>query len=253
MGTLVHGLDVSSYQPRDLSALIATHDVEHVVVKCYLPQESPPEAHSIAQIASALENGCTVAGYFWLYQSLPAGQQARDALALIRSCGVEPPVLWIDLEPYTDNTVPSVGQVQEAVAAIEAEGARPGIYTGAWCWPRFGHTTAFAHLPLWAAVYAGGRTLDIPLFGGWNQALGHQYTSTPVDLNVFDESVTGAGEAPTEEPEAPIIDELTWSRVSLGYLSGDFASAVEQEANRKGGPRKGMVQGFAEQLRHYGS
>lgn len=177
---------MASYQPRDLTALIRNHRAQHVVVRLYQPPEHPPQDHSLAQIESARANGCTVGGYLWLYRDLDPKRQVFDAVSLAQRAGVALPVLWLDIEPYTDGSLPSVYQIHQAVDEARRLGMRPGIYTGAWVWPRLGNPTAFADLPLWAAEYNHTPDLEsVRLFGGWERASGHQYSDDPVDQNVF--------------------------------------------------------------------
>lgn len=184
-------IDVSNHQAADLSAYLDEYHPAHVVVKLYQTIEvRGGRAHAKQQLASAREHGCTVGGYLWLYASVAPRRQVEDALSLAAEAGVILPVLWLDVEPYTDDSLPSVEQITQAVEVAQALGARPGIYTGAWVWPRLGNPTRFAKLPLWTADYNGRADLDVPLYGGWEFASGHQYRGDPLDLNVFLASVT---------------------------------------------------------------
>ncbi len=226
MTDLVQTLDVSNYQPTDLSALIQQHSIAHVIVRLWLPQERGTPAYAQKQINSARANGCTTAGYWWLYRDLDPVQQAHDACEQARAAGVADIPLWIDVEPYTDDSLPSVEQIQAAVDTCIGEGIRPGIYTGAWLWGRLGNTKAFASLPLWAALYNGQQDLEVPMFGGWTSCVGHQYQGDP-DLSSFDPSVT-AIQPPA--PSQPSYEEL---QSIIGYLTGDLMNGFESEANRK--------------------
>lgn len=246
MSNPVPGMDTSSYQPRDLSALIAAHGVEHVVVKAYQTIEHIDRQHSIDQMVSARANGCSVGAYVWLYAGISPAHQVQDALRVAEDAGEALPLLWLDLEPYTDGSMPSVYETHQAVDECRRQGVAVGIYTGAWCWPRMGNTEAFSDLPLWAAVYQGGPTLNIPLFGGWTFASGHQYTSNPVDLSVFLPEVTGAVAAP--EPAAP-PDRIAELYSALGFASHDIPDGLEAEAMRRAGPRKSQVLSLAAKLR----
>lgn len=183
------GIDVSSYQPTDLSALIARTGAEHVVVRMYQAtvEGAVLQAHSAAQVQSALASGATVGGYCWLYASVDPAQQVNEAIALARSCGLTLPVLWLDIEPYTDGSLPNAQQIQAALDACTAAGVRGGIYSGLWVWPRLG-SPSFPGVPLWYAVYDGVAALDQQPFG--DMALdGKQYADHdavgPIDLDVF--------------------------------------------------------------------
>jgi hypothetical protein len=64
----------------------------------------------------------------------------------------------------------------------------------------YGWTTAFADTGalLWSAAYShppnlGGDRLNIPTYCGWSEAHGHQYTSTPVDLDAMLSSACATG------------------------------------------------------------
>jgi hypothetical protein len=200
---LVHAIDVSSHQPRDLSDIIREHGPAHIVVRMYLPEERPPEEHSIAQVESARANGCSVGAYVWAYRSSDPRKTVRDGLALARRCGFVPPVLWIDCEDYLDEDPgPNAAWLREAVDECRREGVRPGIYTGGWWWrDKMGNTTEFADLPLWAAEYSGPQDpSSCTLFGGWTRACGKQWTDNPVDRNVFLDEVCTSGLPMAEEP-----------------------------------------------------
>ena len=208
MPTFVRGIDVSSHQSRDLKTLITTHRPAHVVVKLYLPVESIPKEHSLAQIASARAEGCTVGGYVWCYGEEDPRKTVRDAVGLARSAGVELPILWLDCETYKEDGVvvdagPDAAWLREAIDECRTLGVKPGIYTGGWWWrEHLDNTREFADLPLWAAEYDDNPDVDdVTLFGGWARASGKQYAEKlpsggRLDQNVFRDKVTGGGSAP---------------------------------------------------------
>ena len=127
MPALVHAIDVSSHQPRDLSAIIGQHRPAHVVVRMYLPEESPPQEHSVAQVESARANGCSVGAYVWAYRSSDPRETVRDGLALARRCGLEPPVLWI----YDNRLWPLLDGTPRALAAYHCTDDYVGMATRA--------------------------------------------------------------------------------------------------------------------------
>ncbi len=191
---LVRAIDVSSHQPTDLTEIIRKTQAEHVIVKLYLPGEDIPQEHSLAQIASAKVNGCSVGGYFWLYRSFDACQSVRDVLALARRAELQLSRLAIDYEPYVDGSIPTIEQLWQAVDECQMQGIQPIIYTGVWCWPP---TQEFADYPLWVAEYDGEPTLDFKPFGGWNKCVAKQYlvdgtTFAPmkIDLDVVSAEAT---------------------------------------------------------------
>jgi cell wall-associated NlpC family hydrolase len=191
---LVRGIDVASYQPTDLTDLIRQTGARHVVVKLYQSVERiggrmTGAEHSRAQIASARANGCTVGGYLWGYAERDPVVSVRDALALAQSAGITLPILWLDIEPYTDGSIPSVDWIRAALAECEAQGVRGGIYSGAWVWPRLGNPS-LPDVPLWTAIYDGSPALDVAAYGGM-RLVGKQYGTTPCDTNVFLPEVCG--------------------------------------------------------------
>lgn len=191
----VQAIDVASYQPTDLGPLIAATGSKHVVVRLYqwTVEGVNLRAHSKAQIASAQANGCSIGGYLWLYSTAPIGQQVDEALGLATDCGVTIPVLWLDIESYTDGSMPTAVQVAQAVEEAAKRGQRAGIYTGAGFWQRLGNPGGFETVPLWSANYDGKPSLDTPSYGGM-RVYGHQYSDRGpngenVDCDVFDPSV----------------------------------------------------------------
>ena len=191
---LVHAIDVSSYQSRDLTAILDGLEPRptHVVVRLYQAAELPSQEHSLAQIESARANGCTVGAYVWLYAGLDPRSQVRDVLALAARAQLRIPVLWLDVEPEADGSLPDVLEIRTAIGACWLAGVRAGIYSGSWAWPKLGSPTEFAEegVPLWTADYNGQPTLGVPLYGGWTEVQGHQYQGSPIDRSVFRGKVT---------------------------------------------------------------
>lgn len=192
---LLESVDVSSYQDRDLTFLLdnLAPRPTHVIVRLYQDFcEGPSSAHSIAQIESALENHCSVAGYVWIYRDIDGGQSVNAALDVAQSIGVDIPILWLDCETY-EGTVPTISNLHAAVGAGQARGMQMGIYTSRSQWTEwFGNSPDFAHLPLWDANYPGYKpdNLDITPYGGWTSpAAARQWTSDPCDRNLVDAAV----------------------------------------------------------------
>lgn len=215
---MISAIDVSSAQPRDLTGLIAYYQPEHVVVKLYQPTEristaNPTGAfaqdHSRAQIASALASGCTVGGYFWLYATQDPRQGIRAATALATAAGLDLAVLWTDIETYTDGTIPTAAQVDDAMDECAQLGLTPGVYTSPEMWRRAGNPRVEPHWRNWTALYNGRADLAVPEYGGWaaEQIVGHQFTSTPIDRSVFSEEATMA--VPDLRPELDVL----WARI----------------------------------------
>ena len=190
---LVRAIDVSSHQPMDLTTLIQDTQSSHVVVKLYLPQEVISQDWSIAQGSSAAANNCSVGGYVWGYADLSPEQTILDALDLIPRVCPGTSMLWLDCEEY-DGVGPLGSWIQRAVYAGEGLGQRIGVYSAKWYWDKIGNPEILSRIsatgrpPLWIAQYNDIPDLDVqPLFGGWTREdiKGHQYTSTPIDQDVF--------------------------------------------------------------------
>jgi GH25 family lysozyme M1 (1,4-beta-N-acetylmuramidase) len=152
----------------------------------YLPFESPSQDISRAQIKSARDNGCSVGAYLWLYRSADPAQSANDACSLMSEMDLLPEVLWVDLEPYTDGSLPTIQQMLDCLHEINSNGLRAGVYTGAWVINgHMGGTTAFRDYPLWSANYELAPDDMSAGYGGWTEAVAHQFTSQPVDRSLI--------------------------------------------------------------------
>lgn len=250
MTDLVQAIDVSSHQDHDLTALIQQYQPSHVVVKCYQSVEARFQQCTLDQMASSQANGCSVGGYVWLYGGLDPAQQITDALAIAAVAGVTLPILWLDLETYKEadgsTTWPSLEETIAAVEECERRGMRAGLYTGNWFVDGYwgGHVGLLAQYPVWLADYNGVPDLDTPsLYWPPEKILGHQYSGNPIDLDVFDPSVTGVA-TPTEQP--PSYEEL---QTIVGYLTHDLMDGFESEANGK--RRKGQLLALVEQGRSH--
>lgn len=190
-GPFLAALDVSSHQGMDISAVVRQFSPDHVIVKLYQSIELGGDGakYSVAQAHTARSLGCTTGGYVWLYANVDGAKQVIDALATADRAAVafsQYNPLWLDCERYTDGSNPSVEVIHQAVAECQRRHVPCGIYTGAWWWkPYTGNSTAFMKLPLWAAVYDGKAEMVDVAFGGWRTLAGKQWTSTPVDRNVF--------------------------------------------------------------------
>ncbi len=242
----VSGLDVSSYQPTDLTALIQQYAAQHVVVRLYQDIESPPQSHSLDQIASVLANGCTVGVYMWLYGDIAVAQQVQSALSI---CPPDAPIVWVDCELY-GNSHPTQVQALEAVQRIESAGLRAGIYTGDWFVEGYwgDYIGGLADRAAWLAVYNGNNDLNITSkYWPYSQIYGHQYRGTPVDLDCFDEAVTMITIPAPPGPEPPMPDcDVCFN--NLGVATYNIHDGLVAEANRKSGPRKSQILAIADQL-----
>lgn len=118
-----------------------------------------------------------------------SGQKAIDQAKLYAGAGwrhVER--LALDIELETTSHI-----ITAAELAAEAAGKHPFMYSAKWAWDKYGLPNVWRHVPLWYAHYDIEPTLVLPTpFGGWEKAVGHQYTNTTehngvlVDFNIFD-------------------------------------------------------------------
>jgi hypothetical protein len=188
----VEGIDVASYQTRDLAQYFERFpQIEHVVARFYVPGERPPQQHSIDQVKSALRWGKTVSAYIWLYPSgispefsVQAALELRDRLSL------KLPMLWLDCETY-DGVPVSWEFTRRAIGECKRLRQRCGIYTGKWFIDQYWGGQGFPEIPLWLAHY-GYSAGQVPSNAcpPWTDWVGHQFTSDPLDRNVFKEWVT---------------------------------------------------------------
>lgn len=184
---LIRGIDVSNYQPADVTALVAQYNAQHVVVRASTESDQHRQI-ARQQCVTAQQAGCSIAAYIWAYFELDPVSHVKNALATVQ--GFDLATVWVDCEDGSPGSQLD-DWLSRAVAQIEHMGYRAGIYTGTPWWRAQGDSHGFTRLPLWIANYNGQATLDgVPLPGGWISASGHQYAGDPVDQNVFVPAVT---------------------------------------------------------------
>ncbi|KAI8867500.1 glycoside hydrolase [Ramicandelaber brevisporus] len=107
--------------------------------------------------------------------------------------------IWVDIEKYSVcngwnyGTSGNFDEAKELMKALRASGFKFGIYSSPREWGSiFGSTSVVLDntVPLWFATYNNVETLELKTpFGGWTEAVGHQYTdksaSRKFDLSVF--------------------------------------------------------------------
>lgn len=227
---LIKTMDTSNYQPRDLSALIWKHEPQHVIPRLFLPEERPGQDISVAQLHSAINNGCSTAGYFWLYNGLDPVKSVQDAINLYHLAAVgKLPILWFDIEPY-NYEVPTVDAIRLGVNYCIAQGVRPGIYTGKWvsdAYYRRNQLAEFAHLPWLLAYYDHNPDLDHIDLGFGYTIGGQQYTDYPVDLSTIFEQYTKLEDNMTDA-EKEIIRNIVGPLRTWATSHMKKADAVEQ-------------------------
>lgn len=201
---------MSSHQPADLTDLIQQFNPDLVIVKSYLSVEKIPQTPIAKdwtrwQVESARSHGRRVGLYVWCYGGVhwySPEATIQETAELAQELGIplttDPQgrpdsVMWLDQETYKDNSGqtswPSVDWGQEAEAELTRQELTGGMYTGRGFWlDHTGNTDRFSHWPLWNAWYGGDPDPDsfIP-YGGWQSCWGKQWTSTPIDQNVFRE------------------------------------------------------------------
>lgn len=197
---LLRAIDTSSHQPADLTELITRFGPGLVIVKLYqqieriTPQGNSrmAQAHSRAQIASALAAGVEVSGYMWLYADYAYVEDAVDqAIDLAISSGLALPFLAIDVETYVDGSIPDAHMIARAISQCVKRGVEPVIYWSREMWKRAGSPTdEVFNVYQWVAEYVDWIPEDLydvtPVVGPYHLVVGHQYTSDPLDLSIFD-------------------------------------------------------------------
>ena len=167
-------IDVSNYQPRDLSNLIQTYAPDVIIIRIQLPTEHIPPGYTHDQAASAHAWNIPVQAYVWGYGDADPVWTMVNAVRIYREISAQGP-LWLDCEADIDED-----WVRDAIVVGEALGVTVGIYTGFWWWQS--HIVGdFGHLPLWVADY-GSTSPRLP--HGWDKYVWWQWTSDPIDQNV---------------------------------------------------------------------
>ena len=102
---------------------------------------------------------------------------------------------------------------------IQAQVPKTAIYTSKGFWKSLGNPTSFSNEPLWDANYNGVAAVSPVDYGGWTQAVGHQYTGTTdmfgvqVDMSYFEDTFFNAGSLQepnngVETPTDPVVQRL---------------------------------------------
>ena len=201
MPNLIKTVDISSNNTVTLNTVNnwIGEGAQALIIRAYQTAELPglqDVSRRMMQVAE--QAGIWRLNYAWLYNTVSPERTVSDAVALIRSCGVNPGLLMLDCETYTNGNGdvldpgPTVDQILAAANECRRQGVNPIIYTAGW-WvasPWFqGDVNRLANIPVWYANYNADRSLATwpqDRFGAWARPLGHQYTSRPVDWSVFD-------------------------------------------------------------------
>lgn len=157
------------------------------------------------QAEMTLAHALNLEAYTYLYFSLNPSARVQQGLDALYGFAL-PGIYWLDAEDDPGGLSPSkvVAYFREAVAAVEAHGLQPGIYTRrSWWVPNTDDCQDFAHLPLWDARYDGVPSMDyFEDYGGWPRPLMKQYAGT---------SEVGGQSVDINYREAPMIPSPTGS------------------------------------------
>jgi len=177
-------LDISNYDYSTFDAqCFAKSGVERLIINCW----NADQTRDMIQRARAA--GILVEDlYAFLYFGLPHEQrEVSNAIALAYELGGIKRI-WLDVEARPPHEAAGmtpearIRRLRAAVRRVLEAWIQPGIYTGAWYWrPYMADTDEFFYLPLWHANYGSNDGSQAPIwdvnFGGWRQAVAHQYTS----------------------------------------------------------------------------
>lgn len=221
----LRAIDVASWQPRDLTQLIARHQVQHAIIRLYLPWESVPWDHTAAQVRSARDNAISVGGYAWAYRSISPEATIKAVITRCAEIGLVLPLLWLDCETYKgpNGTIadpgPDADWLARAVACAEDQyGMACGLYTGAWWIEQYfpggaDEFAKFSRLPLWIADYDGDPSLETATIPkGWASVAAKQYADKPIDLDSIRAEYT------VYTPSTPAPDACSGLRDGLAAL-----------------------------------
>ena len=212
----VKGIDLSVYQGAPLSGswrAMVMDGVEVAVVGSW--HGTRANQYAMVNLARASLAGLKTATYFAINGSRP-GEFHVEAGRI--TCGDE----WEHLNFVAiDVEIRGVTEeiLDDALARVTELGGRP-------CLDRPGGVSRYVRYPLWTAFYDGRPTLDVPLYGGWERAVGHQYAGTTaaygtqVDLNVFDAEWVEAWPAPPPPPPPPPEEVETMPSKEYQELKG---------------------------------
>ena len=223
MSDLRWTIDVSNFQPRDLSEIIAQHRPQGGIVRLNMPAWEPiPDGITQAQVKSFRDHGLPVGVYGWARGDIDPIRQFNGWIDLCAQMNLVVPIVWIDCEIITN----SAGAVLDAGPDASwlrrvRDHARDlqtpiGIYTGKWWvdahfpggWREF---KQFNDLPAWVSEYDIEPGLENvnPMWRTMGfRVVGHQWSGSPIDRNVMlAEFVENTAPIP-EDPCKDLREEL---------------------------------------------
>lgn len=241
MTTLIKAVDVSVWQKPDLSVLGGwiSQGAQALVVHAYHDGEQAALKQSTRDwIAVARQAGLWCWPYVWLFRSLSAADQTRQAIELFRESDAIPKLIALDCENYVvdgaaiQDPGPTAEQILEACEQARSMGVEPILYSNHnWLTDMDGDHEILRGVPAWIANWNGSLDLNVPA-PDWVRVVGHQYRTTPVDWSVFDlEALTELqngqhGQDPLAKLKAAILVEVERIRASSAALA-ELAARVE--------------------------
>lgn len=241
----LRGADISNFQgaPEGYRDQPWYRDAQFIICQAIRPPR--PYAgwevggYTERQLRVAKEDGKYIGIYVWLWH----GQTEVNLRADIRRrLDLVPADLKLDMRPWVDvedtRSVATVTQRRRDVVialdeanqwAAERELPEAGGYTGKWFVDGY-LDRQFPAVPLWDANYGQAPSLGPVLYGIGHRVI-HQYTSTPVDLNVMDDAEIIVVAEP--EPE-PTVADMRQALAYLADISATHAAEVARVARQYG-------------------
>jgi len=208
----LRGIDISNHQqgPAVYRNTEWYRAAEFVIVQCITPPKPytgwDVGGYTVAQLRAAKEDGKKIGIYCWLWNTLADTKaDIRARLALVPDDLALDMRPWLDVEDVNANTGPS--RQQDVLDALEvmdewaaARGLPPtGVYSGDWYIRGYMGGWFPEGRMYWMADYGLAPTVlpARPI---------HQYTSSPVDLNVMLESEIVTTVVPELNPYTAAIE-----------------------------------------------
>lgn len=232
------GVDISNLQDQPSAYRTAAwYEAAEFVIAQAIPRPVPPGL-TTSQLVAAQSDGKAVGIYTWLWHdpSWRLGDQSVEGDQLARLACVDDSISldmrpWLDVEDDQSTNWSASGVLtrrDDVLRALETlndwAAKRGGIIAG-------GYTSVYfinrllggwwpSGVPLWLADYnqPAGSVLD-------GRVVGHQWTSKPIDQDVFLESEFIVTTDPTPSPD-PAPPDCSGLISSLGYIAGDALAPV---------------------------
>lgn len=155
---------------------------------------------------------------------LAAQHLVRQVNARLGLRAGSPRKLASQIEPWLDS----------AFARLDQLGISSGIYTGAWFWRDYvGDSQRFKDRKLWYSNYDTAPNFDAwpwQRFGGWEQPTGKQWSSEPVDRNVFSPSILD-GSNGNPPPPVPGEEALHHLRFLANHIINTYEAKLRADAD----------------------